>query len=408
MAHWYSQTVETLSGSLTNHPTQLTLLATAGVSLSVGLLLRAILSEEPAEGGVYHSPLASVRSSPSDKDHPLPLDALPGARDVQTPYGSMRVYEWGPEDGRKVLLVHGITTPCISLGGLAHALVDQGCRVMLFDLFGRGYSDCPPDLPQDDRLFATQIFMALSSSPISWTGAGSGKFCLVGYSLGGGIAAAFASFFPQLLSALILLAPAGLIRDSHISLSTRLLYSGGLPTRVLKFLSGRRLRAGPLSTPKVPQSSKKLHASDVAVEELPSAAGAEAQKLSRSHPHVTVPNAVQWQVNEHTGFVHAFVSSMRYGPILAQRQRATWERLGVYLSEQEKISSEQQESRGLSSDKVVIMCGKTDPIIIDHELLDDATAALGSGVAFKYFSAGHEFPSTKYDEVSRIIVETLS
>jgi hypothetical protein len=134
MAHWYSQTVETLSASLTNHPTQLTLLATAGVSLSVGLLLRAILSEEPAEGGVYHSPLASVRSSPSDKDHPLPLDALPGARDIQTPYGSMRVYEWGPEDGRKVLLVHGITTPCISLGGLAHALVDQGCRVMLFDL----------------------------------------------------------------------------------------------------------------------------------------------------------------------------------------------------------------------------------------------------------------------------------
>jgi predicted esterase len=54
------------------------------------------------------------------------------------------------------------------------------------------------------------------------------------------------------------------------------------------------------------------------------------------------------------------------------------------------------------------MCGKSDPIIIDHELLDDATAALGSGVAFKYFSAGHEFPSTKYDEVSRIIVETLS
>lgn len=44
----------------------------------------------------------------------------------------MRVYEWGPEDGHKVLLVHGITTPCIALGAVAHGLVDNGCRVMLF------------------------------------------------------------------------------------------------------------------------------------------------------------------------------------------------------------------------------------------------------------------------------------
>lgn len=47
---------------------------------------------------------------------PYPPDYLPGARDVSSPYGTIRVYEWGPEDGRKVFLVHGISTPCISLG----------------------------------------------------------------------------------------------------------------------------------------------------------------------------------------------------------------------------------------------------------------------------------------------------
>ena len=51
---------------------------------------------------------------------------------MQTPFGSLRVYEWGPEDGRKVLFVHGISTPCLSLGLLAQELVDRGCRVMLF------------------------------------------------------------------------------------------------------------------------------------------------------------------------------------------------------------------------------------------------------------------------------------
>ena len=44
----------------------------------------------------------------------------------------MRVYEWGPEDGSKVLCVHGITTTCMSIGGVAYGLVEKGCRVMLF------------------------------------------------------------------------------------------------------------------------------------------------------------------------------------------------------------------------------------------------------------------------------------
>lgn len=63
---------------------------------------------------------------------PYPPDAYPGARDVVSPYGSLRVYEWGPEDGSQVLLVHGITNPCISLGAVAQGLVDHGYRVMLF------------------------------------------------------------------------------------------------------------------------------------------------------------------------------------------------------------------------------------------------------------------------------------
>ncbi|KKK13092.1 alpha/beta hydrolase [Aspergillus ochraceoroseus] len=405
MTHWYSQTVENLSDSLVNYRSQFPLLAAAGVSLSVGFLLRSLLSDRHLEGPILHSPLTSAKSSAPGVD--LPLDVLPGARDVQTPYGSIRVYEWGPEDGPKVLCVHGITTPCIALGGLAHALVDRGCRVMLFDLFGRGYSDCPSNLPQDERLFATQIFLALSSSKISWTGAGSGKFCLVGYSLGGGIAASFASFFPQLLSSLVLIAPAGLIRDSQISFQSRLLYSGGfIPERVLGYLVGRRLRAGPLSSPK--PKHEKLSAEDALAEELPSQGAAEVQVLSRSYPHVTVPSAVLWQVNHHHGFVHSFMSSMRHGPILAQRQRESWERLGKFLSTQAKLTPEEQSANGLPSDKVLILCGENDPIIVKGELVPDATSALQGNAKFVYFDAGHEFPSTKYEEVAEHVFELLN
>lgn len=59
---------------------------------------------------------------------PYPPDALPGARDVESPCGSLRVYEWGPTDGAKVLLVHGISTPSIGLGVLYHHHVQASQR----------------------------------------------------------------------------------------------------------------------------------------------------------------------------------------------------------------------------------------------------------------------------------------
>ena len=84
---------------------------------------------------IIDSPLPSIQRNLTKQQQdrlPYAPDVLEGARDVATPFGSIRVYEWGPEDGRKVLLVHGISTPCIALVGLAEELVAKGCRVMLF------------------------------------------------------------------------------------------------------------------------------------------------------------------------------------------------------------------------------------------------------------------------------------
>ena len=61
-----------------------------------------------------------------------PPNALPGARNVETLYGNVRVYEWGPADGEKVLFVHGLATPCLVFSKIAQGLVDAGYRVMLF------------------------------------------------------------------------------------------------------------------------------------------------------------------------------------------------------------------------------------------------------------------------------------
>lgn len=45
----------------------------------------------------------------------------------------MRVYEWGPESGRKVLFIHGNTIPSPMFANIAASLVKKGCRVLLLD-----------------------------------------------------------------------------------------------------------------------------------------------------------------------------------------------------------------------------------------------------------------------------------
>jgi hypothetical protein len=87
---------------------------------------------------IQPSPLGSLLKLSQEEIRRLPYrpDLIPGGRDVDTPYGNCRVYEFGSFDGPKVLLVHGISTPSLSLVPLADELVKRGARVMLFGTKG--------------------------------------------------------------------------------------------------------------------------------------------------------------------------------------------------------------------------------------------------------------------------------
>ena len=111
---------------------QTALFAASGTALY--LVIKRIPASQ-SQSRVFPSPRETVLptlSAAEVEDLPDPPDAQFGARDVATPYGSLRVYEWGPENGEKVLLLHGISTPSIALNGVATELVKQGRRVMLF------------------------------------------------------------------------------------------------------------------------------------------------------------------------------------------------------------------------------------------------------------------------------------
>lgn len=117
-------------------PTPQLYLAIGAASLGSLIVLRSLAGSSQT-GPIKAIPSPAETLLPSLevkelKELPYPPHALPGQRDVESPYGNIRVYEWGPEDGDKVLLIHGISTPSIALTDLAYKLVRKGCRVMLF------------------------------------------------------------------------------------------------------------------------------------------------------------------------------------------------------------------------------------------------------------------------------------
>ena len=116
----------------------LVLAASGAVCIGITVLWRSLSARVKPRGNVVPSPrkiLLENLSAAETETLPYPSDSLPGARDVETPYGSIRVCEWGPRTGRKVLFLHGITTPCVSLASVASRLAEQNCRVMLFGMY---------------------------------------------------------------------------------------------------------------------------------------------------------------------------------------------------------------------------------------------------------------------------------
>lgn len=107
----------------------------------------------------------------------------------------------GPEDGARVMLVHGFSVPSYIWDSTATALAAAGFRVGRYDSFGRGFSD-RPDVAYDDALLDRQLQQLLDS--LGWRE----PVHLVGLSMGGPVTAGFAARHPERVRSLTLIAPA--------------------------------------------------------------------------------------------------------------------------------------------------------------------------------------------------------
>lgn len=113
-------------------------------------------------------------------------------------------YRWaGPARGPVAVVIHGLASPMQSMDAVADGLGALGYRVLLYDLYGRGLSDAPQGR-QNRAFFLRQLKDLLAFHDLRE------EVTLVGYSMGGSIATAYAAENPYMIKRVILFATTGI------------------------------------------------------------------------------------------------------------------------------------------------------------------------------------------------------
>lgn len=127
-------------------------------------------------------------------------------RFVQLSAGRTRYDLLGPSPSQVVVFVHGFSSPTYVWGELPLRLQRKGYRTLVYDLFGRGFSD-RPDVAYDRDLYDRQLLELLGRMQLRR------PVHLVGLSMGAIIATEFALRHGTRVASLTLIDPAGFSVD---------------------------------------------------------------------------------------------------------------------------------------------------------------------------------------------------
>tara|TARA_B100000902_G_scaffold2196_1_gene2775 strand:- start:3134 stop:4090 length:957 start_codon:yes stop_codon:yes gene_type:complete len=111
-------------------------------------------------------------------------------------------------DKGNIVLVHGFSVPSYIMETTFNSIREKGYRVLIMDLYGRGFSD-NPGLPQTDELRASQVIELMDYLNIK-------NASMVGLSNGGRIISKIADLNPEMVTALFYIASSGFISYEEI------------------------------------------------------------------------------------------------------------------------------------------------------------------------------------------------
>ena len=153
---------------------------------------------------------------------------------IQGPAGTIHYQVEGPEDGKPLLLIHGVSGPMCVWDKNMGPLTSAGFKVIRFDLYGRGFSD-RPDTTYNLALYREQALALLESVGVQK------PVTLVGSSMGCLVAADLAVAKPALFDTVVLIGPAGFpLQASPVASAMKVPY---LSTYLMKVVGDEQLKS---------------------------------------------------------------------------------------------------------------------------------------------------------------------
>jgi pyruvate dehydrogenase E2 component (dihydrolipoamide acetyltransferase) len=174
------------------------IVAAEGATLPVGALIAVVAPADVPESEIDAFVAGFEIAAPAEDE--AAAGAAPAPREIQAGGRRLRVLDLG-EGGTPVVLIHGFGAD-LNTWMFTQPVLAERRRTIAFDLPGHGGSD-KALAGADAGAFAAvvgDLFDAL----------GLERACLVGHSLGGAVALAFARARPQRVAGLVLIAAAGL------------------------------------------------------------------------------------------------------------------------------------------------------------------------------------------------------
>lgn len=202
----------------------------------------------------------------------------------------------------------------------------------------------------------------------------------------------FASHFPHLINSIVLLGPAGLLRRMPAGYDSIFFkYPFFVPASYIRKLVGNILE--------VDQSEGPIKIDHTARKRVLEAGGLPEPKALNPED-LDVAGIVQWQFDNHQGFVHTFADTIRYGPLM--NQRSAWEKAcSIIRGEGTPLPSGK-----LYGSKILAIFGDVDNVVVPSETTEDLKQLLGEEhLVTKIVPGGHGFPVPSTSLVIKHILE---
>lgn len=124
-----------------------------------------------------------------------------------------------------------------------------------------------------------------------------------------------------------------------------------------------------------------------------------SSKLGHSSFQTNTASIVQWQFDQHKGFIYAFVDIINNGPLM--HLQATWQKLRTILDSEKEPVHTFGARRSILCNRLLVFFGDSDAVVVGSEISKDLVQLLGDEkrVECHYLSGGHGFPYHNSGEI---------